>query len=167
MTENTHYKTLVTYWLKEKKPMITPSTHASFVLISENHLIPYFGKKRIGTISEGEIQEYIMYLYKEGRLDKKGGLTVKTIRDVVLVLRLSMEYAYKEKIIPLLNWDLIEYPKDTDVHRVISLTKDDELKLIQCIYMNLNRKTAGILIALFTGVRIGELCGLQLSLIHI
>ena len=31
------------------------------------------------------------------------------------------------------------------------------------IYMNLNRKTAGILIALFTGVRIGELCGLQMK----
>lgn len=28
--------------------------------------------------------------------------------------------------------------------------------------MDLNRKTAGILIALFTGVRIGKLCGLQM-----
>ena len=28
--------------------------------------------------------------------------------------------------------------------------------------MNLKRKTAGILIALFTGLRIGELCGLQM-----
>ena len=49
------------------------------------------------------------YLYNAGRLDKTGGLTVKTIRDVILVLRLSMEYAYKERAIPLLNWDLIEY----------------------------------------------------------
>lgn len=29
--------------------------------------------------------------------------------------------------------------------------------------MNLSRKTAGILIALFTGIRIGELCGLQMK----
>ena len=29
--------------------------------------------------------------------------------------------------------------------------------------MDLNRKTAGILVALFTGVRIGELCGLQMK----
>lgn len=40
---------------------------------------------------------------------------------------------------------------------------DQEQTLIQCIYMDLNRKTAGILIALFTGVRIGELCGLQMK----
>ena len=76
---------------------------------------------------------------------------------------LAMEYAYKERAIPLLNWDLIEYPKELGVKKVVSLSKDQEQALIQCIYMNLNRKTAGILIALFTGVRIGELCGLQMK----
>lgn len=163
MTENTQYKTLVNTWLNQKKPMITPSTHANFVLIAENHLIPYFGKRKIGSISETDIQNYIGYLYNEGRLDKKGGITVKGIRDIILVLRLSMHYAYKERIIPLLNWDLIEYPKDTGVKKVVSLSKDQEQELIQCIYMDLNRRTAGILIGLFTGVRIGELCGLQMS----
>ena len=143
--------------------MITPSTHAGFTLIAENHLIPYFGKRKIGNITETDIQNYISYLYEAGRLDNTGGLTVKTIRDVILVLRLSMEYAYKERIIPLLNWDLIEYPKELGVKKVISLSREQEQELIQCIYMDLNRKTAGILIALFTGVRIGELCGLQMK----
>ena len=48
MTNNTQFKTLVNTWLNQKKPMITPSTHASFTLIAENHLIPYFGKRKIG-----------------------------------------------------------------------------------------------------------------------
>ena len=130
--------------------MITPSTHAGFILIAENHLIPQFGKRRIGSITEAEIQDYIKHLYEKGRLDGKGGLTVKTIRDVILVLRLALEYAYKERIIGLLNWDLIEYPKELTIKKIVSLSKDQEQALIQCIYMNLNRKTAGILIALFT-----------------
>ena len=135
--------------------MITPSTHANFVLIAENHLIPYFGRKKIGTITETDIQEYISHLYNEGRLDGSGGITVKSIRDIILVLRLSLHYAYKERIVPLLNWDLIEYPKDTGIKKVVSLSKEQELALIQCIYMDLNRRTAGILVALFTGLRIG------------
>ena len=57
--------------------MITPSTHASFTLIAENHLIPYFGKRKIGSITETDIQSYISYLYNAGRLDNTGGLTVK------------------------------------------------------------------------------------------
>ena len=163
MTNNTQFKTLLNTWLNQKKPMITPSTHASFTLIAENHLIPYFGKRKIGSITEADIQSYISYLYNAGRLDNSGGLTVKTIRDVILVLRLAMEFAYKERAIPLLNWDLIEYPKELGIKKVVSLSKDQEQALIQCIYMDLNRKTAGILIALFTGVRIGELCGLQMK----
>ena len=74
-----------------------------------------------------------------------------------------LKLAYKERAIPLLNWDLIEYPKELGFKKVVSLSKDQEQALIQCIYMDLNRKTAGILIALFTGVRIGELCGLQMK----
>lgn len=163
MTENTQYKTLVNTWLKSKQPMITPSTHANFVLIAENHLIPEFGRRKIGSITESDIQKYIMYLYNEGRLDNSGGLTVKTIRDIILVLRLSLTYAYKEKAILLLNWDMIEYPKEIGIKKVVSLSKDDEQKLIQCIYLHLNRKTTGILIALMTGLRIGELCGLKMS----
>ncbi len=162
MTENTHYKTLINEWLKAKQPMITASTHANFVLIAENHLIPYFGKRKIGSITEADIQEFILHLFREGRLDNTGGLTVKTIRDVILVLRLSLTYGYKEKAIPLLNWELLEYPKEKGVHRVISLSKEQEQELIQCIYLHLDRKSAGILIALLTGLRIGELCGLQM-----
>ena len=108
MTENTQYKTLVNTWLKSKQAMITPSTNANFILIAENHLIPEFGRRKIGSITESDIQKYILYLYNEGRLDNSGGLTVKTIRDIILVLRLSLTYAYKEKAIPLLNWDMIE-----------------------------------------------------------
>ena len=163
MTKNTQFKTLVNQWLNTKKPMVTPSTYSNFVLIAENHLIPHFGKRKIGSITENDIQEYVMYLLNEGRLDKTGGLTIKTIRDVILVLRLALIYAYKEQIIPMLNWDLIEYPRDFSIKKVVSLSKDEEQELIQCIYMNLNRKTAGILIALFTGLRIGELCGLQMG----
>ena len=117
MTNNTQFKTLLNAWLNQKKPMITPSTHASFTLIAENHLIPYFGKRKIGSITETDIQSYISHLYNAGRLDNTGGLTVKTIRDVILVLRLAMEYAYKERAIPLLNWDLIEYPKELGIKK--------------------------------------------------
>ena len=51
MTNNTQFKTLLNTWLNQKKPMITPSTHASFTLIAENHLIPHFGKRKIGSIT--------------------------------------------------------------------------------------------------------------------
>ena len=163
MTQNTQFKTVINEWLISKKPTVTPSTHANFTLIAENHLIPHFGRTKIGNLSETMIQDYIFHLHEKGRLDASGGLTVKTIRDIILVLRLTLHHAYKERAIPLLNWELIEYPKELGIKRVVSLSKEQEQELIQAIYMDLNRRTAGILVALFTGVRIGELCGLQMQ----
>ncbi|WP_337553744.1 tyrosine-type recombinase/integrase [Massilicoli timonensis] len=46
---------------------------------------------------------------------------------------------------------------------MISLSKEEEHKLIQCSSLRLNHKTAGILVALMTGFQIGELCGLQIG----
>lgn len=163
MTPNTQFKTLATEWLKTKKPMITPSTYAAFALILDNHLYPRFGNKKISTICEGDVQSYILNLHENGRLDKKGGMSVKTIHDIMLVFRLAMEYAYKLRVIPLLNWSLIEYPKATSPHQVSALSQEQERELIQRLYLSLNRRTAGILLALFSGLRIGELCALQMK----
>lgn len=69
ITKNTQFKTLLNTWLKAKQPMITPSTFANFMLITENHLIPYFGRKKIGAISEvilyvlPPLVESILYSY--------------------------------------------------------------------------------------------------------
>ena len=163
MTPNIQFKTLVREWLKAKKPMVAPSTHAAFTLIAENHLVPHFGEMRIGAISEGDVQAYILELHERGRLDGKGGVSVKTIHDIVLVFRLAMEYAYKLRVIPLLNWSLIEYPKAAVPHQVSALSQNQERELIQRLYLVMNRRTSGILLALFTGLRIGELCALQMK----
>ena len=163
LTKNTTFAILVHLWLKEKQTLVTPSTYAGFLLIVENHLIPYFGLQKICDITESKIQEFIFYLFYNGRLDNTGGLTVKTIRDIILVLRLTLNFSYKSKVIEALNWDLIEYPKDLKIKKVVALSKEEEQKLIQVIYLNLTRKSVGILLTLFTGLRIGELCGLQMS----
>ena len=60
-----------------------------------------------GNMEAYEFKNYILgmifYYYLSDRTEKymtkSGGLTVKTIRDVILVLRLAMEYAYKERAI--------------------------------------------------------------------
>lgn len=155
--------TLMTKWLLYKKSIVKLSTHANFVSSTMNHINPMLGRKRISDINEGDIQDLIMYLYNNGRKDGKGGLSVKTIKDVILPLKLALDYAAKRRVIPKLEWDTIEYPKSTSKSRVIALSQEEEQQLIQTIYLNLDRKTCGILLTLMTGLRIGELCGLQMK----
>lgn len=168
MTSNTLYKTLNKEWLKEAKKTVKESSYLSFVTTSQNHIVKKFGDIKIGLITEKMVQDYIFELYDHGRIDGKGGLSIKTIRDVILVLKLSLNYAYINDIIDSLSWDKIKYPKEsTPIDAVKALSAADEKLLIQAIYLDLNRKSAGLLMALFTGVRIGELCGIQMKDISI
>lgn len=167
MTENSLYKTLNKEWLKEAKLTVKESSYYNFITISENHLLKKFGEIKIKNITEESIQTYIYELYQNGRLDHTGGLEIRTIRDIILVLRLSLKYANKKKISIDINWENIIYPKDLKCRKINSISKEEQQKLIQLIYMNLSRKSSGILIALFLGLRIGELCGIQMKDISI
>ena len=155
--------TLMAKWLMYKKDIIKPSTHANFVSSVINHINPLIGRKRICDIHEGDIQDLVMYLYKHGRKDGKGGLSVKTIRDIVLPLKLALDYAAKRRVISKLDWDIIEYPKDISRHQVTSLSQEEQQQLIQAVYLHLDRKSCGILLTIMTGLRIGEICGLQMK----
>lgn len=90
-------------------------------------------------------------------------LQLRLLGTLIFVLRLTLNFAYKPKIIDALNWDLIEYQKNLAIKNVIALSKDEEQMLIQAIYFNLTRKSVGILLTLFTGLRIGEFCEPQMA----
>ena len=85
MTNNTQFKTLLNTWLNYKKSMISASTYASFTLIAENHLIPYFGKRRIGSITESAPFEEIHNVLLNIRLSNTADPPFPKIRDQVIL----------------------------------------------------------------------------------
>lgn len=161
---NMELKTLMDKWLKYKKEFIAPSTYSEFILISENHIKPFFTKKKIKDIHEGQVQDFVNFLHKSGRKDGNGGFKLKTIRDIVLPLKLAFNYANKyNKSVEQLDWSIIEFPKERKNDKVKALTYEQQKKFIQAVYLDLNAKTVAYLISLFTGLRIGEVCGLQMK----
>ncbi len=160
-TENSTLSTLLKKFLKYDKPFIKPSTFSSWECMVYNHIIPTLGKKKIKDITECDIQDLILHLCKNGRKDGTGGLSVKTVRDIICPLKQSLDYAFRRRVIPKLNWELIQYPKKIQLDRVSVLSREQQQELVQQIYLKLDRKSAGVAIMLFTGLRIGELCGLQ------
>lgn len=150
-------------WLKYKKEYVTPSTHANFALIIQNHIKPYFSGYRINEINEGMIQDFVNHLHSNGRLDGSGGFALNTIRDIMLPLHMAFDYAAKYRAIDKIEWDAIEYPKERKSDKVRAMTYEEQKNFVQACYLNLNAHSAAYLIALFTGLRIGEVCGLQMK----
>lgn len=154
------YEEWIWNWLSSKKDYIKESTYANYSNIISNHIASDLGKYYINKLNNKILQNYLISKYKTGRLDKTGGLSNKTIRDIIAIIKSSLKAAVKEELIENINLDFT-YPKSISKEKVYTLSKEDQNKLINYILINSNEKTMGILLTLFSGIRIGELCALQ------
>ncbi|WP_281691980.1 tyrosine-type recombinase/integrase [Cloacibacillus porcorum] len=154
------YKEWAEEWLKRKEQLVKKSTSAAYGNVVINHLIPKFGDMKLSDITEPIIQEYVFELIRCGRLDGKGGLSERSVRDIVVILKNSLRDAMKMKLIPISTYEIL-FPNKQERYRVNVLAKTTQQKLIQAIYLDLNSRSAGIMLSLFTGLRIGEVCGLK------
>ena len=106
------------------------------------------------------MQEYVFSLVKDGRLDGKGGLNPHSAKDVLIVLKTTLRDAMRAKELPRMVYD-VRVPAKRQVESVPLLNRKDQERLVQAIYLDFSSKSAGILLCLYTGLRIGELCALQ------
>lgn len=154
------YKNWIWEWLSFKKDYIKESTYANYSNIITNHIVPELGNYLLNKLNNKIIQNFLLDKSKNGRLDNTGGLSSKTIRDITAIIKSSLKSAFKENLIPNLSLDFI-YPKITQKDKIYTLSKRSQESLTNYILENQSIKTLGILLTLYSGMRIGELCALQ------
>ena len=154
------YKDWIWEWLSFKKDYIKESTYANYSNIITNHIVPELGNYLLNKLNNKIIQNFLLDKSKNGRLDNTGGLSSKTIRDITAIIKSSLKSAFKENLIPNLSLDFI-YPKITQKDKIYTLSKRSQESLTNYILENQSIKTLGILLTLYSGIRIGELCALQ------
>lgn len=138
-------------WKEEKRPYVKRSTFAAYMLTLENHLLPYFGD--MTELSESTVQSFV--------LEKlNSGLSVKTIKDFLIVLKMILKHGVKNKCIEHAEWD-IKYPSVSVPTDIEVLTVANHKKILSHIKANFSFKSLGIYLCLTTGLRIGEVCALR------
>jgi Site-specific recombinase XerD len=141
-------------WKYEKRPYVKQSTFAAYMLILENHILPFFGTSR--DLSEKQVQRFVLE-----KLNTR--LSVKSIKDILIVLKMIMKFGIKNEWINYCEWD-IKYPTEQQVGKAIEvLTVQNHKKILNYIHGNFTFRNLGIYICLSTGLRIGEVCALKWS----
>ena len=154
------YKVWMEEWLNEKKNYVKESTYANYSNIVYNHLIPQLGNYRLRDINNQMLQRLIINKYQFGRLDNNGGLSDKTVKDIGTVIKLSLKSAMKSNLIDYIDLDFY-YPKKNHNMRMYIFSKDEQRHIIYYCLNHLDLITLGILLSLYSGIRIGELCALK------
>ena len=154
------YKDWIYEWLIEKKDYIKESTYANYSNNIFNHIIPKLGNYHLNQINHKIIQDFLLELSKNGRKDNTGGLSEKTIKDITIIVKGSIKKAINENKIKYIELSF-NYPKDSKDKSIYILTKHEQNKITNYVLNNCTSKNIGLLISLYSGIRIGELCALQ------
>lgn len=147
-------------WLAKKKFYVKESTYANYLITMVNHLIPTFQGKKVEDMTTRVIQEAVLYWSEKGRLNQKGGLSIKTIKDMVIILKMCLK-DYEIEFDAELKIRAIEFPITQKIYDQVTLSQDEREYLIKIINKDLRCETLGYAISLYTGIRIGELCALR------
>ena len=160
------FKDFCPKYLELKKTVLSPNSYAFYETIINTELIPKFGKMKLREIKTYHIQEFIQYLTteKKHRNGEAGGISPSTVRRYATVLRSILSLAYqleytdndagasKRIIFPKVETCEVEVYTEEEV-RVIFSALDAEPINIRAL----------VELAIFTGMRRGEIVGLKWS----
>jgi len=148
-------------WLEDKRVQIKESTYAAYHQVIHGHIVPYFKDTRANYLTKETVKQFVKDKLGHGRLDGRGGLSPKRVRDILCILLQIIQYGEKEGAIAQFDYDILR-PKIEAVELPI-LTAQEQNSLLDYVKSDLDHKKLGMLIAFYTGVRLGELCALQWS----
>lgn len=138
-------------WKEEKKKYVKKSTYAAYQLLIQNHIKPYFGD--LYEVNEEKVQQFVF-----DKLD--AGLSEKTIRDIIIVLKMILKFGIKNGYLEYAQIDA-KFPSKQEKKDLDVLSKADQKKFMEHLRNNFTFKNLGIFICLSTGMHIGEICGLR------
>lgn len=156
---NTLYREILDAWLRSTCINIKESTYARYFRLIETHIRPSLGNYPVCKISTRLIEGFIRDQLSSGRLDGKGGLSPKTVTDILTIIKSSMEYARYNRLDIFCDLRKLTIKKKDKEMRV--LTQAEQSALANVLLTDTDRYKFGVILSLYTGIRIGELCALR------
>ena len=144
-------------WLASLQPQIKISTYSKYYNILYLHLIPEFGSRNVEKISQQKIRTFCNRLLTAGEMEQ--GLAPKTVQDILIVLKSVLRFAQAEGYSLLCSGNDVSIRQSAGELHV--LKEIEQARLCRYLYENPTSRNLGVLLCLFTGMRIGEICALR------
>ena len=153
------YSEVLDAWLQSTRINIKESSYARYSHLIDTHIRSQLGKYQISKISTQLIEGFIENLLSCGRVDNNGGLSAKTVTDILTIVKSTIDYARYNNLVVSCNLSKLTIKKKDKEMRVLCQSEQDAL--IRVLIADMDLYKFGVLLSLYTGIRIGELCALQ------
>ena len=145
-------------WLNTLQVQIKESSYAKYRNIIQSYVVPYYGNKKVYSLTADNLLSFSTELLAHG--GKSGqGLSAKSVADTLSIIRNLLKYAEKKGI--YIKCSGKEITVKQRASKLVVLSAMDQAILTAFICDNLTARNLGIMICLFTGLRVGEVCALR------
>ena len=145
--DKTKLAVLCDNWLIYKEQYIKESSFVKYKSILERHIKPYFNEIPVNKIDEHTIEAFAKNLTVKGYSAQTVKITLSVLESVFLYFKIDVSF---KRIIPKKG--------QKEIH---ILSSNDRLKFEKYLLYGKDAYKIGILLSLYTGIRIGELCALK------
>ncbi len=157
------YQDWLDAWLTNYiQPTSKPRTRVRYEEIIRRHLIPSLGKYPLSQLSAYTLQCYIAELLQSGNLKTEEGLSPNSVNGIITIIQNSLKTAYTLDLIPEYFGDKLKRPKARE-KQVECFSMSEQKTIEQAALADKRRKMFGVVLCLYTGLRIGELLALTWS----
>lgn len=144
-------------WLESKKLMVKESSLVCYTTMIKKHILPELGDIPVNMVRSALLTEFMEKEKNSGRL-RGGALSDKTVADMKSLLMQILQFAKTRGML----YALPECPSVGRCQPDVSvLTKQEQGRLEEKVLEEDTPFSLGVLLALYGGVRIGEVCALQ------
>lgn len=141
------------------KPSVKQQTFDFYYQLCNNHIKPSLGEISINKLTALDIQKFIISLDTCGNLKTGRGLSSNYINSIINVVQGSLKTACDLGIISQNFTGKIRRPKVIE-KRVECFSLDEQRQIENAVLNHKKKKMLGVILCLYTGLRIGELLAL-------
>ena len=153
------FNALLDAWLEDRAEKLKKSSYAKYFNLLKNHIRPSLGHMLLTEINESVITIFIAEKLMKGKVNSQEGLSSKTVKDIGTIIKAVLRYARKEGFLSDEIQINLTYPKQA-VKEMRVLTKEEQTIFEKYLCVDIDESKLGILLCLYTGLRIGEICAL-------
>lgn len=153
------FSEILQLWLSNNRLKQKGATEHKYRTIIERHIEPALGSKKLSQMNSTVINTFLEQKLKSGRLDRKGGLSPSYVRTMSLIIQSAMQFAVDEEFCQPLKSPVCKptvEKKDLDI-----FSKEEQTQLESFLVSQMDVFCLGIMISLYAGLRIGEMCALS------
>ena len=153
-----YYSDILDAWLRNKYLSVKESSYGKYQHTVDYYIRPQLGGCRARDLSTAVIESYIGNLLSSGRQNGQG-LSPKTVQDILVIIKDTVSFALIHGMQLPCKLERLFVKQKTSEIRVF--TQEEQRKLTVFLMNDMNINKLCMLLCLYTGLRIGEVCALR------